>query len=87
MADINGYDTFLPQNLAYAAQLETPQPYATNLTPAATFFYQMEGTDAVTTAVASWVVQGAPDFSATFFPGGLTLPLRFVKITAQWPAP
>jgi hypothetical protein len=87
MADINGYGTTLPQGVGYVTQAQTPAPFVTNLTPAVTYYYQMEGTDAVTNTTASWVVQGAPDFSAQFYTGGLTLPLRNVHVLAFWAAP
>jgi hypothetical protein len=87
MADISGYGTTLPQGVGYVAQAQTPAPFVTNLTPAVTYYFQMQGTDAVTTATASWVVQGAPDIAAQFYTGGLTLPLRFVCVIASWAAP
>ena len=86
VGDVNGYTTGLLADLGFVLPTQI-KPYAVRLGPAQTYYYQMEGTDAVTTATASWVVQGAPDFAAQFYTGGLTLPLRDECVIAEWPAP
>lgn len=62
------------------------------LSPGITYFYQMEATDASNNNIASWVVQGAPDFSATttqaqaaISAAALNTPVRNVRIVTFWP--
>ena len=68
--------------------------YAAKLSAAATYWYQMVCCDAVSSATTSWLVQGAPDPTATtaaavaaIATAGLATPVRFVRIAASWPSP
>jgi hypothetical protein len=67
---------------------------AAKLSAAVTYWYQMVCCDAVSSATASWLVQGAPDPTATTVAAlaaianaGLATPVRFVRIAASWPSP
>ncbi len=46
--------------------------------------FQMIGQSATTTAVDTWVVTGAPDFSGSQYAGPLPTPLRNIAITQEW---
>lgn len=77
-----------------AALHTSPNGMNAKLTPAITWFYQMECTDAVNTNTATWVVQGTPDWTAVttqataaITAAGLNLPVRQIRITSQWPTP
>jgi hypothetical protein len=84
MADINGYATYMLADGGYGTLTNLKAKLAP-LAPAVTYYYQMEGTDAVLTTHDTWVVQGAPDFTGQFYTGGLVTPLRFIRVIAQWP--
>ena len=68
--------------------------YAAKLTSAVTYEYQMECTDNVTAATTSWLVQGAPDTTAStpaataaIAAAALATPVRFIRVIATWPLP
>jgi hypothetical protein len=49
-----------------------------------TLIYKMQGMDAVTTARATWLASGTPDFAASRYTGALTTPLRDVVVVDVW---
>lgn len=100
MADLSGYFTGLLAGDSFVTTAQTGNPttnvavYNVRALPAQTFYYQMEGFDAVLTTKITWVVQGAPDFTATsaaalaaIAAASASTPLRNVCITSQWPVP
>jgi hypothetical protein len=96
MADINGYATYGLDGFGYLAVSQPPIAQArTGGAGSGTFWYQMQGFDAVLATKVTWTVQGQPDFTATTAAalaaiaaaGPASTPLRNVVIVQQWASP